>query len=164
MTGQAGTVLWGRQREQAVIDQLLLDVRSGHSRALVLHGEPGIGKTACWTTWSPVLPRRRLHPRPPGRRRVAGRHPDPTKDQLRFVGRIDHGLLGPTRRRLAELLVGRITPASPFTTDPLPPGRWGQPPEREPAAVFVRPDLPVRVRYLGWEAGRLRHAAYRGVA
>jgi ABC-type transport system involved in cytochrome c biogenesis ATPase subunit len=45
-TGQAGTVLWGRQREQAVIDQLLLDVRSGHSRALVLHGEPGIGKTA----------------------------------------------------------------------------------------------------------------------
>jgi hypothetical protein len=22
----------------------------------------------------------------------------------------------------------------------------------------------VRVRYLGWEAGRLRHAAYRGVA
>ena len=36
----------GRQREQAVIDQLLLDVRAGRSRALVLRGEPGIGKTA----------------------------------------------------------------------------------------------------------------------
>jgi DNA-binding CsgD family transcriptional regulator len=46
MSSQAGTVLWGRQRERAAIDQLLLDVRSGHSRALVLRGEPGIGKTA----------------------------------------------------------------------------------------------------------------------
>jgi DNA-binding CsgD family transcriptional regulator len=41
-----GTVLVGRDREQSVIDQLLLDVRSGRSRALVLRGEPGIGKTA----------------------------------------------------------------------------------------------------------------------
>jgi hypothetical protein len=46
MTSAAGTVLVGRQREQAVIDKLLVDVRSGHSRALVLRGEPGIGKTA----------------------------------------------------------------------------------------------------------------------
>lgn len=46
MTSVAGTVLVGRDREQAVIDQLLLDVRSGHSRALVLRGEAGIGKTA----------------------------------------------------------------------------------------------------------------------
>jgi hypothetical protein len=34
----------------------------------------------------------------------------------------------------------------------------------EPTAVFVDPKLAVRVRHLGWEAGRLRHAAYRGVA
>src|ERR1700752_4201728 len=46
MPGAAGTVLVGRQREQAVIDKLLLDVRSGRSRALVLRGEPGVGKTA----------------------------------------------------------------------------------------------------------------------
>jgi bifunctional non-homologous end joining protein LigD len=89
---------------------------------------------------------------------------DPTSGRLRFVGRIDHGLLGPTRRRLAELLAGRVTPVSPFTTDPLPAGRWGQPPAGEPASVWVRPEVTVRVRYLGWEAGRLRHAAYRGVA
>jgi hypothetical protein len=46
MTRAADTVLLGRRREQAVVDQLLRDVRSGHSRALVLRGEPGIGKTA----------------------------------------------------------------------------------------------------------------------
>jgi DNA-binding CsgD family transcriptional regulator len=46
MTSVAGTVLVGRHREQAVVDQLLLDVHSGHSRSLVLRGEPGIGKTA----------------------------------------------------------------------------------------------------------------------
>jgi DNA-binding CsgD family transcriptional regulator len=39
-------VLVGRGREEAVIDQFLLDVGSGHSRALVLRGDPGIGKTA----------------------------------------------------------------------------------------------------------------------
>jgi DNA-binding CsgD family transcriptional regulator len=38
--------LRGRQRERAALGQLLLDVRSGRSRALVLRGEPGIGKTA----------------------------------------------------------------------------------------------------------------------
>jgi hypothetical protein len=42
------------------------------------------------------------------------------------------------------------------------PFTMGQGPE--PAVVFVNPKLAVRVRYLGWEAGRLRHAAYRGVA
>jgi hypothetical protein len=46
MTSAAGTVLVGRQREQAVIDQLLLDVGSWRSRALVLRGGPGVGKTA----------------------------------------------------------------------------------------------------------------------
>jgi DNA-binding CsgD family transcriptional regulator len=46
MTSRGGTVLWGRERERAVIDQVLRDVRSGRSRALVLRGEPGIGKSA----------------------------------------------------------------------------------------------------------------------
>ena len=42
----AARPLWDRQRERAALSQLLFDVRSGRSRALVLRGEPGIGKTA----------------------------------------------------------------------------------------------------------------------
>ncbi|MFI5610383.1 ATP-binding protein [Amycolatopsis sp. NPDC051903] len=38
--------LIGRRTECAVVDQLIRDVRSGESRALVVHGEPGMGKTA----------------------------------------------------------------------------------------------------------------------
>ncbi len=90
--------------------------------------------------------------------------PDPRTGRLRFVGRVDHGLLAPTRRRLAELLAGHSTPTGPFQPPVPSAGRWGQSRGPEPAAVFVRPELAVRVRYLGWEAGRLRHAAYRGVA
>jgi DNA-binding CsgD family transcriptional regulator len=40
------TLLHGRQEERAALAQLLCDVRSGQSRALVLRGAPGIGKTA----------------------------------------------------------------------------------------------------------------------
>jgi AAA ATPase domain len=40
------TVLIGRERECARLDELLDDARHGHSRALVLRGDPGIGKTA----------------------------------------------------------------------------------------------------------------------
>ncbi len=90
--------------------------------------------------------------------------PDPQTGRLRFVGRVDHGLLAPTRRRLAELLAGHSTPTSPFQHPVPSAGRWGQSRGPEPAAAYVRPELAVRVRYLGWEAGRLRHAAYRGVA
>ena len=36
----------GRQRERAVLDRLLDTARSGHSAVLVVHGDPGIGKTA----------------------------------------------------------------------------------------------------------------------
>ncbi len=36
----------GRERECARLDELLDDVRNGHSRALVLRGDPGVGKTA----------------------------------------------------------------------------------------------------------------------
>jgi DNA-binding CsgD family transcriptional regulator len=39
-------VLIGRERECARLVKLLADVRNGHSRALVLRGDPGIGKTA----------------------------------------------------------------------------------------------------------------------
>jgi predicted ATPase len=39
-------VLIGRERECARLDELLDDARRGHSRALVLRGDPGIGKTA----------------------------------------------------------------------------------------------------------------------
>src|SRR5260370_298385 len=42
----AAKSLLGRQRERAALSQLLSDVRSGRGRALVLRGEPGIGKTA----------------------------------------------------------------------------------------------------------------------
>ncbi|WP_228000842.1 ATP-binding protein [Nocardia australiensis] len=39
-------MLHGREAEQAHIDRLLHDAREGHSGALVLRGDPGIGKTA----------------------------------------------------------------------------------------------------------------------
>ena len=44
----AGTAtrLIGRDAERGVLDRLLDDVRGGASRALVVHGEAGMGKTA----------------------------------------------------------------------------------------------------------------------
>jgi DNA-binding CsgD family transcriptional regulator len=42
---QAGR-LFGRQRERAVLDRLLDTARNGHSAVLVVHGDPGAGKTA----------------------------------------------------------------------------------------------------------------------
>ncbi len=38
--------LRGRDREQAVLDRLLDEVRAGDSRVLVLRGEAGVGKSA----------------------------------------------------------------------------------------------------------------------
>jgi DNA-binding CsgD family transcriptional regulator len=38
--------LYGRREECAVLDRMIADVRAGHSRALVLRGESGVGKTA----------------------------------------------------------------------------------------------------------------------
>ncbi len=38
--------LRGRSRQCGTVDRLLADVRAGRSRALVIRGEPGIGKTA----------------------------------------------------------------------------------------------------------------------
>ncbi len=39
-------VLTGRDSERGVFDRLVEAVRAGESRALVVHGEPGVGKTA----------------------------------------------------------------------------------------------------------------------
>lgn len=45
--GAGGAVrLVGRASESAALERFLAAVRGGESRALVLHGEPGIGKTA----------------------------------------------------------------------------------------------------------------------
>jgi DNA-binding CsgD family transcriptional regulator/tetratricopeptide (TPR) repeat protein len=41
-----GTRLWGRERECALLDDLVSSVRRGVSRSLVVKGEAGIGKTA----------------------------------------------------------------------------------------------------------------------
>jgi AAA ATPase domain len=38
--------LTGRAAERGVLDRLVVAVRAGQSRALVVHGEPGVGKTA----------------------------------------------------------------------------------------------------------------------
>jgi hypothetical protein len=38
--------LWGRERECALLDELIGSVRRGESRSLMLRGEAGIGKTA----------------------------------------------------------------------------------------------------------------------
>jgi AAA ATPase domain len=39
-------MLWGRRQQCRVLDELLAEVRAGRSRALVVRGQPGIGKTA----------------------------------------------------------------------------------------------------------------------
>jgi len=41
-----GPLLLGRRNECAALDQLVASVRAGRSRALVLRGEPGVGKSA----------------------------------------------------------------------------------------------------------------------
>src|SRR5580704_17833733 len=46
LAGSANAALIGRDRECARIDRLLDDVVGGESRALVIRGEAGIGKTA----------------------------------------------------------------------------------------------------------------------
>src|SRR4051812_8568735 len=40
------TMLHGRRAQCALLDDLLVDVRSGQSRTLVVRGQPGMGKTA----------------------------------------------------------------------------------------------------------------------
>src|SRR3954465_3321682 len=38
--------LLGRRRECAALDEIVADVRTGHSRALVIRGAAGVGKSA----------------------------------------------------------------------------------------------------------------------
>jgi DNA-binding CsgD family transcriptional regulator len=45
VTAPAGRLL-GRQRERAVLERLLYTARDGHGAVLVVHGDPGVGKTA----------------------------------------------------------------------------------------------------------------------
>jgi DNA-binding CsgD family transcriptional regulator len=45
VTANAGRLL-GRQRERAVLERLLDTARDGHGAVLVVHGDPGVGKTA----------------------------------------------------------------------------------------------------------------------
>jgi bifunctional non-homologous end joining protein LigD len=93
--------------------------------------------------------------------------PDPARPRrLRFAGRVDHGLVPAARRRLGELLRPLATGRSPFLEPEaaLLGGRWTRPGADDPVPVFVRPRVAVEVTFLGWEAGRLRHAAYAGLA
>ena len=46
LPGGGGRELIGRRVECAVLDRLVAAVRCGESRVLVLHGDPGVGKTA----------------------------------------------------------------------------------------------------------------------
>src|SRR5829696_5488441 len=46
VTRSSGELLLGRQREREVLDRLLEAARGGHGGVLVVHGEPGVGKTA----------------------------------------------------------------------------------------------------------------------
>ena len=46
VAGSPGERLLGRQRERAVLERLLEAARGGRGGVLVLHGEPGVGKTA----------------------------------------------------------------------------------------------------------------------
>ena len=53
MQGPAGLPAWrhaveltGRRAECGALDQLIRVIRAGESRVLVVHGEPGVGKTA----------------------------------------------------------------------------------------------------------------------
>jgi bifunctional non-homologous end joining protein LigD len=86
--------------------------------------------------------------------------------RLRFAGRIDHGLVPAARRRLGALLWPLVSERSPFVEPPaaLLGGRWARPGPDDPAPVFVRPRVAVEVTFLGWEGGRLRHAAYSGLS
>src|SRR4051812_48927937 len=44
--GAEASRLLGRNRERSVLDRLTDETRHGHGAVLVLHGDPGIGKTA----------------------------------------------------------------------------------------------------------------------
>lgn len=76
---------------------------------------------------------------------------------LRFAGRVGSGLASAAaQEQLAPLLHARRRPASPFVTT--------VPREDATGTTWVRPTLPVEVRYLGrTEGGRLRQPVFLGV-
>ena len=46
LAGAEARRLLGRNRERTVLDRLVHDARNGHGAVLVLHGDPGVGKSA----------------------------------------------------------------------------------------------------------------------
>ncbi len=90
-TWQRATSLTGRRAERGVLDQLAEAVSQGESRALVLHGEAGIGKTA-------LLDYLAGHARGAQVVRAAGVQ---SEMELAFSGL--HQLCGPLLDRLAAL-------------------------------------------------------------
>jgi AAA ATPase-like protein len=90
--GQApGWGLHGRRGEREMLDRLAADVRAGHSRVLVLRGEPGTGKSALLD----YLARRAVGCRVA---RVAGAEPE---TEMTFAGL--HQLCAPFLDRLGHL-------------------------------------------------------------
>jgi bifunctional non-homologous end joining protein LigD len=120
--------------------------------------------------WQKVLNRRRATmlvggfvPTDDGLSAVLVGEPDPaTAGQLRFAGRVDHGLSPRTRRALAAALVGLETARSPFTGS-VGSGGWGHSPGPPPR--WVRPILEVEVEHIGREptSRRLRHPTFVSV-
>ena len=51
-----GGHLVGRKRERAVLDRLLEGARGGDGGVLVVHGEPGFGKTGCGASADARMP------------------------------------------------------------------------------------------------------------
>ncbi|WP_373103495.1 ATP-binding protein [Streptomyces rubrogriseus] len=90
-TGAAPTELFGRREETAVLDGLLTQARGGSGGALVVWGEPGIGKSALL---------RHVHGQAAGFVRLSHSATRPESD-LAFAGL--HGLLRPLADRV-ELL------------------------------------------------------------
>jgi bifunctional non-homologous end joining protein LigD len=74
----------------------------------------------------------------------------------RYAGRMGSGIAGAAQRTLAELLTPLRAESAPFCdTVPALDAR---------GAVWVRPEVVVEARYLGWtREGRLRQPAYLGV-
>jgi bifunctional non-homologous end joining protein LigD len=80
----------------------------------------------------------------------------PSPEGWRYAGRMGSGIAGAAQRTLAELLTPLRTGSAPFCdTVPALDAR---------GAVWVRPEVVVEARYLGWtREGRLRQPAYLGV-
>ncbi|ONK09590.1 LuxR family transcriptional regulator [Streptomyces sp. MP131-18] len=94
-TGAAPTELFGRRAETAVLDELLSQAREGSGGALVLWGEPGIGKSALL---------RYAHDRAADFLRLSHPATRPESD-LAFAGL--HGLLRPVTDRVESLVTAQ---------------------------------------------------------